>query len=261
MAEFSSHPPGRPCWVDLMSPDVDASVAFYKAVFGWDAEDEFDDDGTRVYVSFSLDGKATAGLGGQQPGMEGMPAIWNTYIATDDCAATAEKVTAAGGTVMMPPMQVMAAGEMAIFADPTGAAFSVWKAGEHAGVELGNIANTYSWSELLSRDIETAKTFYSQVFGWEYDVGAMPDGSYNLIKGGDEGWGGLMAMPAEMPDMVPNHWATYFTVTDLDETLGKVTGAGGSIVVEPFDIPNIGRSATCHDPHGGNFSLMQPVEQ
>jgi predicted enzyme related to lactoylglutathione lyase len=259
MVEFSSHPAGSPCWVDLMSPDVDASKAFYSAVFGWDAEDQFDDEGNRIYTQFMLGGLSVAGLGGQPPGMEGAPAIWNSYISVEDCAATATKVTAAGGTVMMPPTQIMTAGEMAIFADPTGAAISVWKGGDHIGAEIGNIVNTYSWNELLTRDVETAKTFYSEVFGWEYDVGAMPDGSYNLIKGGDEGWGGLMAMPDEMPDMVPNHWAVYFTVADVAATVDAIKANGGQIVQEPFDIPNIGTCAVIHDPAAGNFNVMQPV--
>lgn len=97
MAEFTSHAPGTPSWADLMSPDVDASVAFYSAVFGWQAEDQFDDEGNRVYVMFSIGGKSVAGLGGQAPGMDGMPAVWNTYITTDDVAATAAEVEAAGG--------------------------------------------------------------------------------------------------------------------------------------------------------------------
>ena len=103
MPEFTSHAPGSPNWVDLMSPDVDASKEFYSAVFGWDAEDQLDDDGNRTYVMFSVDGKAVAGLGGQAPDMGEMPAIWNSYFAVDDVAATAAKVEAAGGSVMMPP--------------------------------------------------------------------------------------------------------------------------------------------------------------
>lgn len=262
MPEFTSHPPGTPNWVDLMSPDVDASKAFYTAVFGWDADDQFDDDGNRIYVMFSLDGKSVAGLGGQPPGMpEGMPPVWNTYIATDDVAATAEKVTAAGGSVMMPPMQVMESGEMAIFTDPGGAAFSVWKAGEHTGAQVCNENNTYSWNELMTRDIDNALPFYSAVFGWSYDPQDMgPMGTYHVIAGGDnQGLGGLMAMPPDVPDMVPNHWGVYFTVESVDATVGLITGAGGQVVNGPMDIPGVGRMATVHDPSGGNFNLMQPA--
>ena len=80
MTVFTSHAIGSPCWVDLMSPDVDASTAFYRAVFGWEATDQHDDEGNRIYVMFTLDGKSVAGLGGQPPGMDGMPPVWDTYI-------------------------------------------------------------------------------------------------------------------------------------------------------------------------------------
>jgi predicted enzyme related to lactoylglutathione lyase len=243
-----------------MSPDVDASKAFYTAVFGWEADDRFDDDGNRVYVMFSLGGKSVAGLGGQPPGMGDMPAVWNSYVATDDVAATAARVMEAGGTVMMPPMQVMEAGEMAIFADPTGAAISVWKAGEHIGAEICNEPNTYSWNELLTRDPETALVFYSKVFDWAFEPQEMPTGTYHVIAGGQYGGlGGIMAMPPEMPDEVPNHWVVYFMVSDIDATISAATVAGGRVVNGPMDIPGVGRSATLHDPAAGSFSLLQPA--
>ncbi len=261
MPLFDSYPAGTPCWIDLMSPDVDASKAFYSQVFGWEAQDEFDDDGNRIYTQFKQGDNIVAGLGGQPPDMDGMPAIWNSYIATDDVAATAAAVGEAGGAVMMPPMQVLAAGHMAIFTDPTGAAFSVWQAGEHKGAGIANEANTWSWNELVSRDIASAKAFYSQVFGWEYDEMDMgPGGIYNVIKGGENnGLGGLMAMPEGMPEQVPNHWMVYFTVADANATMEAVKAAGGQVVQEPFDVPGIGVMATAHDPAGGSFSVMQPA--
>jgi len=260
MAQFASHSPGTPCWIDLMSPDVDSSKAFYSAIFGWDTADQFDDDGNRVYTMFSKGGKSVAGLGGQPPGAGEMPAMWNSYVATDDVAATAAKVVAAGGSVMMPPMQVFGAGEMAIFVDPTGAVISVWKAGQHVGAELANEPDTYSWNELMTRDVDTALEFYRSVFGWSYDAQDMgPMGSYNVIAGGESGGlGGIMSMPPGLPDQVPNHWGVYFTVADLEAKIAAVKDAGGQIVMGPTAIPGIGTSATCHDPAGGNFNILQP---
>lgn len=263
MPTFTSHAPGSPCWVDLMTPDVDGAKTFYSTVFGWEAEDQFDPEGNRVYTSFLQDGNVVAGMGQQPPEMAGIPPIWNTYIAVEDPAATAEKVTAAGGTVMMPPMDVMDVGAMAIFADPTGAAFSVWRAGSHTGAQICNEPDTWSWNELMTRDVATAKRFYSDVFGWTYDEQDMgPGGIYNVIEGGENnGWGGLMAMPPDVPEMVPNHWMVYFTVADLDATLAKATGAGGTIGTGPMDIPGIGRFAMVHDPSGGAFSVLEPMAQ
>lgn len=260
MPTFESYEPGWPCWIDLMSPDVEASVRFYTSVFGWDAENQFDDDGNRVYTMFQLGGHDVAGLGGQPPGMGGMPAMWNTYICTEDAEATAAKVEAAGGSTMMPPMQVMAAGHMAIFADPTGAVFSVWQPGEHRGAGVANDANTWSWNELMSRDLPAAQRFYTEVFGWGYDSQEMADGStYHVVRGGENGGlAGMMAMPAEMPEMVPNHWMVYFTVESVDATVEIATGSGGQVVNPAFDVPGVGRMATLHDAQGGSFSLMQP---
>jgi uncharacterized protein len=262
MPDFVSHAPGSPCWIDLMSPDVDGSKEFYTAVFGWDADDQVDDDGNRIYVSFSVDGKAVAGLGGQPPGGDAMPAIWNTYICSDDVAATVAKVTDAGGSVFMPPMEVMTAGHMAMVADPTGAMFSIWQPGDHVGAGIANEPNTWSWNELLTRDVDVAKAFYSDVFGWEYDTTPMPTGDYHVIRGGEHGgWGGLMAMPAGLPDVVPNHWMVYFRAPDTRSTVDAVKANGGQVAQEPFDADGVGRIAIFHDPHGGSFSTLQPAAE
>ncbi len=87
-----------------------------------------------------------------------------------------------------------------------------------------------------------------------------PGGIYNVIKGGENnGLGGLMAMPAEMPDQVPNHWMVYFIVADADATLEAVKAAGGQVVQDPFDAPGVGRIGIAHDPSGGSFSVLQPA--
>ncbi len=261
MTNFTKHPHGQPSWVDLMSPDVDKSKEFYSALFGWDADDQFDDDGNRIYTMFRRNGQDVAGLGGQMPGMEGMPGVWNSYVSVDDAEAITKKVEAAGGTVMAPPMQVMDSGSMAIFQDPAGAVFSVWQPDTMIGAQVGNEPNTYAWNELMSRDVETAKGFYADVFGWEYDGMDMgPMGIYNVVRGGEnEGLAGLMTMPAEMPEQVPNHWNVYFMAEDVDALAERVTQLGGSIVNPPMDSP-VGRLATFHDPQNGSFSVMQPAE-
>ncbi|MGF1599507.1 MAG: VOC family protein [Acidimicrobiales bacterium] len=261
MPEFTSYAPGTPSWVDLMSPDVGASEAFYQAVFGWEADEIHDDEGNRIYVNFRRNGKAVAGLSGQEAGMEGMPAVWNTYVSTDDLDAAVARVGAAGGTVIMPPMEIMDAGAMAVAADPSGAVISLWSPANHIGAEVCNEPNTFGWNELLSRDLEAAKAFYHEVFGWDYATQDMgPGGEYTVIEGGDNGGlGGMMAMPAEMPEQVPDHWMVYFIVDDLDATVERVTSAGGQVPMPANDVPGVGRITVIHDPQGGAFSLMEPA--
>jgi predicted enzyme related to lactoylglutathione lyase len=57
---------------------------------------------------------------------------------------------------------------------------------------------------------------------------------------------------------VPNHWHVYFAVDDADAAAAKVSGLGGSILVEPFDSP-VGRIAVARDPQGAMFSVIQPA--
>src|SRR5580692_2241062 len=101
--------PGTPSWVELSSPDPDASAAFYGDVLGWDATEPGAPE-TGGYRMFQSSGKNVAGLMGQM--QEGQPTAWATYVSVADADETAAKVTAAGGTVMVEPMDVMDIGRM-----------------------------------------------------------------------------------------------------------------------------------------------------
>ena len=59
--------------------------------------------------------------------------MWATYVNTADAEAVASRVTANGGQVLAAPMDVLDAGRMAVFADPSGAVFSVWQPNRHPG--------------------------------------------------------------------------------------------------------------------------------
>lgn len=260
MATRDHYTPGTPSWIDLMSPDVDASTAFYTELFGWDAEDQHDDEGTRIYTMFKQDGRDIAGLGGQMPGMDSMPPMWNSYVATDDCEETVARAEKAGGTVVAPPMKVMDSGSMAIVQDPAGAVISIWQADQHIGATLVNEPNALAWNELLSRDLEGVTDFYADTFGWSFeddDMGTL--GIYRLAKVGDDRVAGMMTMPAEMPDQVPSFWNVYFSVEDVDQTCVKAKELGGQVVMEPMDSP-AGRLATLHDAQGGSFSILRLLD-
>lgn len=263
MSERTSYEHGTPSWIDLTTPDTDAAKAFYGGLFGWTFEDQFGEDGEYIYSNLKLDGKLVAGMGPQQAEMAGMPNIWNSYVNVDDADQVLKSVEAAGGTVMLPTMQVMEHGSMAVFADPTGAVICLWQPGAHTGAQIVNEPNTYSWNELMTRDVDAAKAFYAEVFGWEYDDMDMGGGmTYHVIKGGPEGGlGGLMAMPPTIPDEVPNYWGVYFTVADADAAAAKAKELGGTQMTDPIDSPGVGRMIPITDPQGGSFTLMQPESQ
>jgi uncharacterized protein len=251
--EMTTYQPGTPSWVDLSTPDVSAAAEFYGTLFGWQVQDSVPEAGG--YRLADLRGKPVAGIGPQmQPGM---PPAWATYIATADADATAKAVAEAGGQTFMAPMEVMDVGTMAVFADPTGAAFGVWQAGQHIGAGFVNEPGSLSWNELATRQPEAAIPFYRDVFGWDSVTHEMDGSSYTeWLLDGRGSVAGMMPMDANIPAEVPAHWRVYFAVADADATVAKVTELGGAVHVPPMDIPQ-GRFAMLADPQGAAFNIIR----
>ncbi|HEY2833071.1 MAG TPA: VOC family protein [Sporichthyaceae bacterium] len=259
MPKRTSYAPGTPCWVDVMTGDVAGVTAFYTDLFGWDVEEQRDENSGHIYTMFTSGGQTVAGLGGLPPGMENLPTVWNSYISVADAEATVAAIEQAGGQVFMPAMQVFDAGVMAVAADPTGANFRIWQPLAHVGAGLVNEANTYGWNELITRDIDGAKKFYSDVFGWGYDGMDMGSGEYWVVQGGESGGlAGLMARPPAMPAEAPDSWFVYFLVDDIDAIVQRAARTGGQALFGPQSMPGVGIIATVGHPVGGVFALMQP---
>ena len=256
MPEFTSYAPGTPCWTDVTSTDLPRAVDFYRALFGWDAYVSPEPE-AGGYTMFSLDGKQVAA--GSPPQQDGILSHWTTYLASDDVDATAEKIRAAGGTVLVDPFDVFDAGRMTIAQDPTGAIVGVWQAGEHIGAELANDPGTMNWNECQTRDPAAAGAFYEAVFGVEVKAFPTADGRppYHVIHVGGRGVAGILELDENMRDVPPN-WGTVFAVADADETVAKARELGGAALMPGMDLPDIGRLAVLQDPTGAVFQVLQP---
>lgn len=240
-------PPGTPCWLDYNAIDVEAAQAFYQAVFGWtytDGDPEFGG-----YLTCELRGRAAAGMMPQR-GPSQAPS-WTTYFATDDATATAGEITAAGGTLLAPPMDVGPLGRMAVALDPQEHSFGIWQAGVHTGVQIFNEPGALVWNDAAVKDIGAARSFYSQVFGFTFDdiPGA---GGYGTFSTEDRPLGGL---GGQQPGSATG-WTVCFSVASADAAVAAVTRAGGSVSAGPNDSP-FGRFAAVKDAWGASFSLMQ----
>jgi uncharacterized protein len=253
MPEVTEYAPGTPSWVDLASPDPDASARFYGAVFGWDAAEAGPVEETGGYRMLTLGGRNVAGLGPTQG--EGQPAMWTTYVSTDDAEAVAAKVRDAGGRVMMEPFDVLGAGRMAVFVDTGGAFLSVWQPQSHHGADIVNEPGSFCWNELATRDIGDAKRFYEAVFGWQGETNAYGETSYTEWKLSGRTIGGMIQMNEQWPPDVPPHWMVYFAVEDVDAAAERAQELGGKVAVPPSDTP-AGRFAVLNDPHGAVFSII-----
>lgn len=251
MPEFTEYAPGTPCWIDLQTSDVAKSADFYRELFGWERMDLGPEAGG--YGFFMKNGKMVGGVGPQMS--PGAPIAWSTYVAVTDADAGAAKARQAGGTVIVEPMDVMTAGRMAVLMDPTGAAIGLWQPRDHKGTQLANEPGTWGWSELQTRDLARANAFYEAVFGWK----PTPFGdSYTVFENDGRGIGGSMTMPAEVPAQVPSYWLTYFGVEGTEGAVATVRKHAGTVLVEPMDIPTVGRFAVATDPQGAVFAVITP---
>ena len=124
----------------------------------------------------------------------------------------------------------------------------------------GYIPGVPCWIDTNQPDPEAAVGFYSGLFGWEFED-VMPPGSEGTyfiarLRGGD------VAAVGSIPEAAPPTamWNTYVWVASADETASKVRGAGGTVVMEPFDVMGAGRMAVFTDPEGAAFCVWQAQE-
>lgn len=257
MAKRESYAPGTPSWVDLATTDQAAAKSFYSELFGWSYDDQAIGDDV-FYSLATIRGANVAAIAPQQPEQTaaGVPPHWQMYITVDDVDAASALVEAAGGSVHVPPFDVMDAGRMAVITDPSGAFFMLWTAKKTIGAEIVNEPGAFTWSELIAPPNDRTGSFYETVVGLKLISAPMPDGSsydgFTLDGTPDTMLAGTM--PPPMPG-IPPHWSIYFGAADVDATAAKVRELGGAVIVEPFDIP-VGRMAVVADPQGATFNLF-----
>ena len=122
---------------------------------------------------------------------------------------------------------------------------------------MGNRHGMPIWYELITAQPEEAQKFYSGVMGWTF--APMPDdqeGNYNIASAGNETVAGVMRTPDHAKGM-PDRWFVYVGVEDVDSCAERVKSLGGSVDIEPTDIPGVGRFAFCNDPQGAQFYVMR----
>jgi predicted enzyme related to lactoylglutathione lyase len=113
----------------------------------------------------------------------------------------------------------------------------------------------FSWCELMTTDVDAAKTFYTKLFGWESEAMSMPGMTYTVVKAGGKGIGGIMTIPKEAKG-APPIWGSYVTVDDVDKTAQTAKQLGAKILVPPTDIPTVGRFCVIQDPQGAVINAI-----
>jgi len=241
---------GKFVWHDQVSDDPKQAQDFYTQLFGW--QTEVFEPGEVEYTMISSGGQRHGGFG---KAMEGAPPPhWLSHVRVENVDETIEKATGAGGKLAAGPFEMGDVGRMAIVADPEGAHVSVYQPlSENPPAE-----GVFVWDELGTNDADAAQRFYETVFGWTAtDMG--PDyGGYRIFNRGETGVAGFMTLP---DDSFSPKWQPYVAVEDTDATVAKAAELGASTIVEPMDVPKVGRVAVLRDPQGATFGIIKPDPQ
>jgi predicted enzyme related to lactoylglutathione lyase len=118
------------------------------------------------------------------------------------------------------------------------------------------------WVATVHPDPDKAVSFYTELFAWEATNLMPPDSPSKYfvctLRGRD-----VAAVGSERGEGAPSvpAWYTYIWAESADDTVARVTDAGGSVVIEPFDRLDAARMAVVADPAGAVFGVWQPGER
>lgn len=241
-------------WYELLTTDAVAAKAFYEGVLGWSIA-----PGSLPPIHYGhiarADGREIGGVLPLTAEMiaQGARPSWIGYIGVEDLDATLAALTARGGAVVMPRMDIDE-GSFALVTDPHGAPFYLM-APRPIGQDGPSVAfsptaiGSCGWNELHAGNVAADLAFYRELFGW--DLAEL--GTYQVLTRDDVPFGGIMARAPQT--LVPG-WAFYFRVADIDAALAALAPHGGTLLRGPTSVPGEDWVITARDPLGAVFSLV-----
>lgn len=111
--------------------------------------------------------------------------------------------------------------------------------------------------EIPADDVERAKKFYSELFGWEFSTVSGLDDYWGFYTGDpvQDAGGGLMARQAEGEGIV-----NYIQVESVEEYVTKVEELGGQVLYPKSPVPGMGWFAQFLDTEGNCFAIWESDE-
>ena len=114
------------------------------------------------------------------------------------------------------------------------------------------------WFEIPADDVERAKSFYGELFGWKIERFPGPMEYWHIDTGGSDDTpdGGLLKRQNPGQQGITN----YVGVASVDESAVKVEKLGGKICMAKTAVPEMGYFAICQDPENNVFALWERNE-
>ena len=253
----TEHRPGKLVWADLFTADPDGATKFYCSLFGWTATTL--DQKDKSYTVFSNAGSPVAGLAPRSVKGASHPSRWIGYFAVTDIAAALDAVIKAGGTVHAPARNFPDRGYQAIVTDKDTVPIGLLQSGSGDSPDDERQPGDWNWFELYVKNPKDSSAFYHDAIG--FDVA--PESNSNrksefVLSTAGQARGGIAPLP-DGDDVKPS-WLGVIRVADLDQTLAKVPGLGGEVLVAPRSVEFGSRFAIILDSTGGTVGLVQYLD-
>jgi uncharacterized protein len=109
------------------------------------------------------------------------------------------------------------------------------------------------WVETLQRDPRAAQQFYGSLFGWQIINSDEDHYAVSRLRGLDVAGIGALTDPD-----LPEAWYTNIRVDTIEDAVGAVRAAGGTVLHAAIDAEPAGRLAVVADPQDAVFCLWEP---
>jgi predicted enzyme related to lactoylglutathione lyase len=234
------HPENTVSWIDVGTPDMGATTAFYAALFGWTVGPP-DATGYRLCM---LRGQLVAAFG---PAEDAGAPYWTTNVSVADIHATATRFANLGAQIVVAPTGVGTLGHAAVTIDPVGAPLSLWQPGTHDGMQLSHEPGTFARISLLTDHPADAAAFYRPALHWktdpQYTEFRLPDDSVAAT-----------GKPPGQPTSQRSLWLVSFASNNPTADIGRARRLGATEVRQDSN-----GDVVMRDPTGALFGLTQHV--
>jgi predicted enzyme related to lactoylglutathione lyase len=249
-------------WYELMTNDAEAAKDFYDAVVGWEIK-----EGAPEFNGYRMIGRSDGGFaGGVLPitsdmQQHGAKPGWLGYIHVTDVDQAVAKIEQAGGKTWMAATDIPNVGRIALVTDPQAAPFYVMNPippandpNAQSDVFSPDAQQRVGWNELQTTDVDAARQFYREQFGWDtdefMDMGEM--GKYYFIHQGGQRIGALF----NAANGQPPHFRFYFRVPSIAKAKQVAEAKGATIHMGPHQVPTGDWIVIGSDPQGAEFALV-----
>ena len=253
------HHVGKTIFVQLITPDLATSEAFYTGLLGWQFQTVAN---TRVPYAVALSNGHLVGGVAQRaiPAGQHLQSAWLGFFSVPDVDNAVTLAAAHGAKTLAAPHDVPGLGREAVLTDPQGAVFGILASSSGDPPDILSPVGSWIWRSLLTSDPTSDAAFYNIVLG--FDATPFPSESpsqHLLLVSGNYARATANSFPSNRPDMHP-HWLNFVRVANAAQSTATATSLGGRVLIPPHPDRHGGMIAIVADPEGAPLGLFEWAE-